>query len=72
MAKRTDAESVSAGVVRMIKPAMNAVFPTHGNNTEKRRTESPQSQEVAKPAREIPEDTSATGREIQKNRDEEG
>jgi hypothetical protein len=57
MAKRVEAESISEGVSRI----KNFLWPEHGNATEHRRSTE----------REIPEDTSATGRAIQKERDEE-
>ena len=57
MAKRTNAESMSEGASRIKK----FLWPEHGNATEQRRATE----------REVPEDTSATGRAIQKERDEE-
>ena len=66
MAKRTDAESIPEGISRIKK----FLWPEHGNATEHRRATGEEFQD--KPlAREIPEDTSASGRAIQKERDEE-
>ena len=58
MAKTVPAESISAGVTRMV----GAMFPKHGNNTEARRAEQPQTTTVTasptkdkKPSGDIPQ-----------------
>ena len=61
MAKTVAPESMSAGIVRMVKPIMDKLSPKYGNNTEARRAEKPQttttesSTRSKKPSGDIPQ-----------------